>query len=45
VEGVLTTNDLSGLTPNNEARDTGFPETIMDTDMCEIIQNVSISYE
>lgn len=45
MEGVLTTNDLSGLTHGNEACAIGFPETIMDVDMCEIIQNGSTSYE
>jgi len=41
----LTKNNLSGLTPSNEACAIGVPETIMDIEMCEIIQNGSTSYE
>lgn len=36
---------ISGLTPSNEACAIGAPETIMDIDMHEIIQQGSTSHE
>lgn len=42
---MLTETSPTGVTQSNEACASGLPITITGMDVCEIIQNVSASYE